>query len=488
MYVSKIKLHNFKGFKGDHEIVFDKGINFFVGDNNCGKSSVFEAIDFIRSKKERNEVVTKTELEADGIVSVEIEFMGDDIETLVGTDALKKYQSYLIDTNDKKSLRVMRSSEANEITQDSKKKTLDISKVRVFNPTSSQFENPTGIDGTITALFDAQFVWADTNSGDISDFSKTKISGKIINAITKDFITSDTWKKFQNSHSETFGSGEKSLAKTLKPVEEKIQNILSEQYGDTEVRFSFSLPELDSFFKTGNITLSENGIETKSSEKGTGMQRALALSLIQVYADISNTEENGISKPILFFIDEPETFLHPQAQNKLLDALEKISIKSQIFIITHSPYLLKKYKKDTHSMNVFSKDKGLNEIEAGQEFDLFDASSPTWGEINYHAFGVLSVEFHNELYGFIQAKAIKEDEKYYMETDFENYLTTNGGFTQDKDYKRLKKDGTTEDQKRTLPTYIRNLIHHPENTNNTKYTDEELKTSTDKLIELLNKK
>ena len=214
MYISKIKLHNFKGFKDTHEILFDKGVNFFVGDNNCGKSSVFEAIDFIRSKKERSEVVTKTELESGDIISVEIEFMGDDIEILVGTDALKKYQSYLIDKDGKKSLRVMRSSEANEITQDGKKKILDIGKVRIFNPTSSQFENPTGIDGTITALFDAQFVWADTNSGDISDFSKTKISGKIINTITKDFITSETWKNFQESHSETFGNGEKSLAKT----------------------------------------------------------------------------------------------------------------------------------------------------------------------------------------------------------------------------------------------------------------------------------
>ena len=122
----------------------------------------------------------------------------------------------------------------------------------------------------------------------------------------------------------------------------------------------------------------------------------------------------------MFFIDEPETFLHPQAQNKLLDALEKISSKSQIFIITHSPYLLKKYKKDTHSMNVFSKDKGLNKVEPGKDFDLFGISSPTWGEINYYAFGVLSVEFHNELYGFIQAKAIVEDEKNYSEVEFEN--------------------------------------------------------------------
>ena len=74
MYISKIKLHNFKGFKNDHEISFHKGVNFFVGDNNCGKSSIFHAIDFVRSKKEREEVITKTELETDSFVSVEVEF------------------------------------------------------------------------------------------------------------------------------------------------------------------------------------------------------------------------------------------------------------------------------------------------------------------------------------------------------------------------------------------------------------------------------
>lgn len=484
MYISKIKLHNFKGFKGDHEIIFDKGVNFFVGDNNCGKSSVFEAIDFIRSKKDRSEVITKTEIEKDGSVFVEIEFRGEDIESLIEIDALKKYKSNIIDTDGEKSLRVMRSSEETEIMQDNKKKKLDIKNVRVFNPTTDQFENPTGIDNTITALFDAQFVWADTNSGDVSDFAKTKISGKIINAITKDFIISDTWKNFQNSHKETFGEGENSLAKILQPVEQKIQSILSEQYGDTEVRFSFSLPEIESFFKTGNIALSEDGIETKSSEKGTGMQRALALALIQVYADISSSDENGISKPILFFIDEPETFLHPQAQNKLLNALEKISDKSQIFIITHSPYLLKKYKKNTHSMNVFSKENGFNKIIASIELDLFSKSSPTWGEINYRAFEVLSVEFHNELYGFVQARAILEDEKNYYEEEFEKYLI-NKGIVQDQPYIRLKKDGTTENQIRTIPTKIRNIVHHPENTNNLPFSEDDLKKSIELLIPLL---
>jgi recombinational DNA repair ATPase RecF len=483
MYISRLKLHNFKGYKGDHEIEFDSGINFFVGDNNCGKTSVFEAIDFIRSKKTREEVITKN-LAEDEFVSVEIEFIGEDLDLLVQTEALKKYQSYLLNLDGQKSLRIMRSSAEDAITQSGKQKTLSINNVRVFNSGTNQFENPTGIDSTITALFDAQFVWADSDSSEVTDFSKTKICGKIINTITKDFVASDTWREFTIAHEETFGNGEHSLAKVLKPIEEKIQDILCDQYGETEVRFNFSLPEIEKFFKTGDIALSENGIETKSSEKGTGMQRALALSLIQVYADISSSSDREVSKPIVFLIDEPETFLHPRAQNKLLDALEKISDKSQIFVITHSPYLLKKYKRETHSMNVFSKESGLNKVEEGKEFDLFGSSSPTWGEINYYAFGVLSTEFHNELYGFIQAKAILENEKNSYEEEFEKYLIAKG-INQDQTYICLKKDGTTETKVRTLPTKIRNIIHHPENTHNTKFTDQELEISIESLIPLL---
>ncbi len=485
MYISKIQLYNFKGFEGSHELILNKGINFFVGDNNCGKSTVFEAIDFIRTKKDRDEIITKTKIEGTEFVSVEIEFKGENIEQLIDTDALKKYKSYLIDADGKKSLRVMRSSEETKITQNGKEKTLSIKNVRVFNPENNKFENPTGIDNTITALFDAQFIWADTNSGEISDFSKTKISGKIINTVTKDFANSDTWNNFKNSHKETFGEGENSLAKTLKPVEQKIQDILSEQYGETEVRFSFSLPEIESFFKTGNISLSENGIETKSSEKGTGMQRALALALIQVYADISSLNEEEISKPILFLIDEPETFLHPQAQNKLLDALEKISENSQVFIITHSPYLLKKYKHETHSLYIFSKESGLNKIKKSNKLNIFGVSSPTLGEINYYAFGVISFEFHNELYGFIQAKAILDDVQYYQAKNFDDYLVNkNSQITKDKKYKHLKLDNSVSEYDTTLPTKIRNIIHHPENTNNA-FTDKELKTSCNYLITLL---
>lgn len=43
MYISRIKLHNFKRFKSfDKE--FNSGLNILVGDNEVGKSTILEAI------------------------------------------------------------------------------------------------------------------------------------------------------------------------------------------------------------------------------------------------------------------------------------------------------------------------------------------------------------------------------------------------------------------------------------------------------------
>lgn len=93
------------------------------------------------------------------------------------------------------------------------------------------------------------------------------------------------------------------------------------------------------------------------------------------------------------------------------------------------------------------------------------------------------MEFHNELYGFIQAKAIDEAEDNYSEKKFEQWLV-NKGLIQNKNYNRLLKSGETRQELKTLPTFIRNIIHHPENQNNS-YTAEELKESTDLLLNIL---
>lgn len=66
-------------------------------------------------------------------------------------------------------------------------------------------------------------------------------------------------------------------------------------------------------------------------------------------------------------------------------------------------------------------------------------------------------------------------------TEFDKSLEKQN-FKKEKIWTRKNKE--TKDNV-TLPTYIRNYIHHPENKKNTKYNDEELRQSIEGLKDLL---
>ncbi len=489
MYISKIILNNFKSFAGSHVLKLSDGINFFVGNNNCGKTTIFRAIEFIQSGKSKEEYITKGKESED--VSVEIEFTGTDIEKLVNSDnyGLKKYQDYLIKENcsdETCSIRILRSSENTSIVQGKKTVNLDIKNIRVYNPNSNEegikrYENPTGIDKTIAALFDVQFVYSDLKNEEYQDFGKTKIIGKIINDLTKDFQreydengNKTLWGKFEDAHKEAFG--DKGLQKILEDTERKVTKILDEQYGEGEVKFNFELPEIDSFFKNGVVLVSDNGISTPVCQKGTGMQRALALSLIQLYAEINNKSEDSVEKPVIFCIDEPETFLHPNAQNNLMKSFNKLSQKSQILITTHSPYLLKAFyevNRNTdnkpslkNKLNIFSKEEASNKerysvFNKKEMLNVSGEYSPTWGEINYCAFDMPSVEYHIELFNSLHKKAMEKKsvpksisgfDKWLIEQEPENSTDDDHFNSHEKEY--CKRD-------KSMSTYIRNYIDHP---------------------------
>lgn len=91
---------------------------------------------------------------------------------------------------------------------------------------------------------------------------------------------------------------------------------------------------------------------------------------------------------------------------------------------------------------------------------------------------------HNKLYGELQRYAIGKHSKYYSEKEFNNWLI-NKGVDEKKYYLKLLKNNTTQKMYVTLPVYIRNVIHHPENTNNS-FSDEELNLSITKMLEILN--
>ena len=87
--------------------------------------------------------------------------------------------------------------------------------------------------------------------------------------------------------------------------------------------------------------------------------------------------------------------------------------------------------------------------------------------------------FVGGLYGYLQEK-----EQQFTEAELEVYLANNA-VKKSKKWIKVINGKPQMPYDVTLCTYVRNQIHHPENTNNQEYTFEELRESTELLITVL---
>ena len=118
-----------------------------------------------------------------------------------------------------------------------------------------------------------------------------------------------------------------------------------------------------------------DGIRTDVGRKGQGLQRALIFALVRSLAKLMQQEKEETdgavaatqgsssrqaSRSSYFILEEPELYLHPQAQRELFDSLEKLSSgESQVLLCTHSSSFIN--LKWYHSICVVRK----NSIEEG---------------------------------------------------------------------------------------------------------------------------
>ena len=166
------------------------------------------------------------------------------------------------------------------------------------------------------------------------------------------------------------------------------------------------------------------------------------------------------NKKLIILIDEPELHLHPKLQSDFISLLLEFSKDSQVILSTHSPLFVKQAMVN-EKVHVKILSKAGNSVSvANPTTSVLPYVSAN--EVNYIAFTLASAEYHNELYGFIEA---------------EGWLATfrNGKATVN--YIKNQAGGGTTTQQIMLTEYIRHQIHHPENTNNTRFTSIQLSES-----------
>ena len=151
-----------------------------------------------------------------------------------------------------------------------------------------------------------------------------------------------------------------------------------------------NIPDIDSVLKSNASVWINDGTRTDIARKGHGLQRAVTIALIQLIAkrqlqsnQDSETTNRKVSESRYFIFEEPELYLHPQAQRSLFDSFVELSTSgNQVILCTHSSNLISidKYK----SIYIIKKENEQYGSKVTQcEEDLFDGNQKNEWNLSY---------------------------------------------------------------------------------------------------------
>lgn len=199
-----------------------------------------------------------------------------------------------------------------------------------------------------------------------------------------------------------------------------------------------------------------------ADQRSDGFRQFISF-LLTVSAQNKNQE---LSRAILL-LDEPETHLHPLAQEHLLKELVRLTSNDRenvVIFATHSNYMIDK-KDLSRNFRVF-KEGGKTQVKG------LDKKVATYASVTYEVFDIASSDYHNELYAKLhesyQDQDASDSKRALLKNFDEAVLHKRIGLPQDRPWKKTVNQVT-------LPTFVRNCIHHPDNGDT--FNDEDLRAS-----------
>ena len=492
MFISALTIENYKCFGSETVEGFavpngkpGSGLNVLIGENGTGKTAMLEAINLLTDSAYTIENRLSIHDFHDVAHPIEVSYKASD------EFRCKMPTSYHGCTFDADGIELAVSPRKQK---GSKLLSPPYTVSQKFRPSASTYRKADGTDSRNPVKLDHRsmrrgadwsgdalnvFLFDKNRSRHLSHGTYTTIFERICNDLNWKFVrelNKDPEKraKLEAALGDDFLSEAKHVAGS--GVGEKTANELADFLNDSQYKnLRVDLVNYLNPFETARLTLrGDDSLEQiRAKDLGSGVEVMLAMLMLRsVY---------GASKgKIVYLVDEPEAHLHPKAQQSLLELLTEESAESQVFLSTHSPYMFKEALAHSPGLFTFTRSSDGVAVENANEVGASLLPwGPTWGELSFRAYGLPTVELHNELYGFIQ-----EQTSSFTESEMEAYLASKG-FAKAKNWTRVDGGAPRAPQPVTLSTYVRHSIHHPENTQNADFTPAELTDSVEQLTRLI---
>ena len=267
------------------------------------------------------------------------------------------------------------------------------------------------------------------------------------------------------------------LYKVSLPIRREFRNIIESfgnciMYGDEGAHWADSIISDFEWFSAG--------------------QQQMSLMFSGLYQRLKHeygTEEN---EDLILMLDEPETHMHPEAGRHFIEALDCALMyfqsaglfrHCQIILATHSPFLIQSLSDYPANIALTESCQGritICDFQNLQHLHLPGWSNYSFNLVMYYVFHVPTTELHDELYGYLQ---VARNCPY--EDDLDKWFLNNTPIELTKSWIPVIRGKERDPMAVTLQRYIRNFIHHPENTKNQKYTPAELKRSIEEMLSCL---
>lgn len=375
MKLSKIKLHNYRCFGDDEQVILIDDLVAFIGNNSAGKTAALCALNCIFSENASDRILKRSDFHLPKDMKPE-EFLRQEMYI----EAVFTFEE--LESEDGEKYAVPQFFES--LVVDAQDGTPYL-RVRLI----ATWENSTTLEGAIdskvvyiTCSEKQEFTEEDIRNAQRRDLDRIRVvyipavrepakqlknvSGTMMHQIMSSINWSDATKqnitaKIQELNAQFMGE------KGVSILGDSIRTQWKEY--DTDVRYSnaelrFNSTDLDSSIKKSEIVFlpTVTGKEHNVDEMGDGLKSLFYISMVDSILDVENiirreiqANSNNLSfsrtPPILTIIavEEPENHIAPHLIGKLIKNLKNIATKSnaQIILTSHSPAIVKRIEPES---------------------------------------------------------------------------------------------------------------------------------------------